>query len=74
MPKGLEELTQATSLDGNELLLVQQDTEDKNVVVSKFVLVSEGTTFPLTPTLGDECYRTDLDEWYKYNGAVWMQI
>lgn len=23
---------------------------------------------------GDEVYRTDLDEWYKYNGATWTQI
>ena len=34
------------------------------------------TAFPTVPApkLGDECYRTDLDEWYKYNGTVWTQI
>ena len=40
----------------------------------RIVTVASGTTFPGAAGLGDECYRTDLDEWYKYNGAVWMQI
>jgi hypothetical protein len=38
------------------------------------VTVASGTSFPTGVGLGDECYRTDLDEWYKYNGATWMQI
>ena len=41
---------------------------------AKIVSCTSGTTFPVSPVLGDECYRTDLDEWYKYNGAIWMQI
>jgi hypothetical protein len=40
----------------------------------RFVAVTSGTSFPGSPTFGDEIYRTDLDEWYKYNGAVWTQI
>lgn len=38
------------------------------------VVLSQGTTFPTSPTFGAECYRTDLDEWYKYNGSTWTQI
>lgn len=26
------------------------------------------------PTVGDEIYRTDLDQWYKYNGTTWTPI
>ena len=40
----------------------------------KLVTCMSGTAFPASPGLGDECYRTDLDEWYKYNGSIWMQI
>ena len=36
--------------------------------------VTSGTSFPGGAGLGDEVYRTDLDEFYKYNGTVWMQI
>jgi len=34
------------------------------------------TSFPTDPApkLGDECYRTDLDEWYKFNSVTWVQI
>lgn len=44
-----------------------------------FALITTKTAaiaFPTDPApkLGDECYRTDLDEWYKYNGTVWTQI
>ena len=37
--------------------------------------VTSGTAFPTTNLgLGDECYRTDLDVWYKYNSVTWTQI
>lgn len=32
------------------------------------------TSFPTSPSAGDECYRTDLDAFYKYTGTVWVQI
>ncbi len=37
---------------------------------------TSATSFPTDPVpkLGDECYRTDLDEWYKYNSVTWTQI
>lgn len=41
---------------------------------TKFVAVTSGESFPTNPSLGDEIYRTDLDEWYKYTGSVWTQI
>lgn len=36
--------------------------------------ITSGVSFPVGPQLGDECYRTDLDEWFKYNGTVWTQF
>jgi hypothetical protein len=36
--------------------------------------ILSGTAFPVSPSFGDECYREDLDEWYKYNGSTWTQI
>lgn len=35
---------------------------------------TSGTSFPTSPGLGDECYRTDLDRWYKYNSSVWVPL
>ena len=40
----------------------------------KVVTVSSGAAFPVGPTLGDMCYRTDLDELYFYQGSTWIQI
>jgi hypothetical protein len=34
---------------------------------------SSGTSFP-TANLGDECFRTDLDTWYKYDGSAWWPM
>lgn len=49
-------------------------SQDVFVKSRRVVTVASGTEFPTSAGLGDECYRTDLDEWYKYNGSVWMQI
>lgn len=49
-------------------------TGDLTINSRRVVTVSSGTTFPASPGLGDEVYRTDFDEWYKYNGSVWTQI
>jgi len=40
----------------------------------RYVICGSGTAFPSTPGFADEFYRTDLDKWYKYNGAAWIQI
>ena len=47
---------------------------DLLIQARRVVTASAGTVFPGTPGFADECYRTDLDEWYKYNGAIWMHI
>jgi len=49
-------------------------TNDILIQSRRVVTVASGTSFPAGVGLGDECYRTDLDEWYKYNGTIWMQI
>jgi len=36
--------------------------------------VTSQSSFPSSPSLGDECWRTDLDQWWKYNGVTWTQI
>jgi len=47
-----------------------------NLTISskKVVTITSGTSMPGSPTLGDMCYRTDLDELYFYQGATWIQI
>lgn len=30
-----------------------------------------GTSFPSSPSTDDQFYRTDLDEWFIYNGTAW---
>lgn len=50
------------------------DAGDIFVLSRRVVTVSQGTGFPANPRFGDECYRTDLDEWYKFNGSIWSQI
>lgn len=35
---------------------------------------TSNTSFPSSPSFADECYRTDLDRWYKWNGTIWSQI
>lgn len=50
------------------------DGSDLTVSSRRVVTVSSGTSFPTGVGLGDECYRTDLDEFYKYNGSTWIQI
>jgi hypothetical protein len=45
-----------------------------NLPYSSGVLAIAATAFPANPAFGTECYRTDLSEWYKYNGSTWTQI
>jgi len=49
-------------------------TADILINSKRVATVTSGTSYPSGAGLGDECYRTDLDEWYKYNGQIWMQI
>ena len=50
------------------------DGSDLKVLSQRVVTVTSGTSFPGSPALGDECYRTDSDGWFKYNGTAWTQI
>lgn len=50
------------------------DGANVTVMSRRVVLCSQGTAFPASPGFGDECYRTDLGEWYKFNGSIWMQF
>lgn len=45
-----------------------------NTISGSVPIFTSGTAFPESPKGGDECFRTDLDEFYKYTGAVWVQI
>lgn len=52
-----------------------------NAVARRFDTISgsvpiftSGTSFPTTMKAGDECFREDLDEFYKYTGTTWVQI
>jgi len=40
----------------------------------RYVVAGSGTTMPASPGFADEFYRTDLDEWYKWQGQTWTQI
>ena len=54
--------------------VVSKVTSANPATQGRFVICGQGTSFPSTPGFADEYYRTDLDEWYKYNGATWLQI
>jgi len=57
--------------------LVNGESNLQAMIEGLFALITTKTssaTFPSSPKLGDECYRTDLDEWYKFNSVIWMQI
>ncbi len=47
---------------------------DSTITFDKIVTISQGTVFPASPNFGDEFYKTDVDEFYKYNGTYWIQI
>ena len=36
--------------------------------------LSDGTSFPGTPSEMDFFYRTDEHKWYIYNGTDWMSL
>lgn len=50
-------------------------TGDLTIYSRRVPTVSSSNSFPVNNLgLGDECYRTDLDKWFKYNGLTWIQI
>jgi hypothetical protein len=62
------------TMSGSLSVTSLSSTNDITIASRRVVTVASGTSFPAGVGLGDECYRTDLDEWYKYNGSVWVQI
>jgi hypothetical protein len=46
------------------------DVRDANVTLSK--LAARGTTFPVSPSVNDEFYRTDLETWCYWDGTNWL--
>ena len=46
------------------------------IVSKKIVTVTSAIAFPTSPapSLGDMCYRTDLDELYFHQGLTWIQL
>ena len=50
------------------------DGANLTVSTKRVVTCTSATAFPTTPGFSDMCYRTDLDELYFYQGAVWIQI
>jgi hypothetical protein len=34
-------------------------------------IITYSTTFPSGAKLGDECFRADIDTWYKFDGSNW---
>lgn len=53
----------------------------ENLYISKYeniiyrtVRVGKGVSLPKVGEFGDEWYLTSTDEWYKFNGQIWLQI
>lgn len=55
-------------------IIVKDSATDFDVSWRTGVISTAATSFPSSPVFAEECYRTDLDEWYKYNGTVWTQL
>jgi len=43
-------------------------------IVYRTVRVGKGSSLPKVGEFGDEWYLTTTDEWYKFNGEIWIQI
>lgn len=49
---------------------IYTDAENKfSTLQSNF----SGSSFPTNPVVGQICYRTDLDKYYKWNGVTWVE-
>ena len=60
--------------DTNRFKIGDGTTDWNSLPYVSGILATSATSFPATPAFAEECYRTDLDKWYKYNGSVWMQM
>jgi len=66
--------TRETSpIDGG--IAVWNDVEKRfDTVVRNYVTFTSGTSFPGSPVAGDDCFRTDLNAFFKYTGSEWIQL
>lgn len=74
-------ITLATPAEENDEIVVivystfqMSDAYTKSEADVRYVTVTAGTSFPASPNLGDEVWRTDLDKWFKYNSVSWTEI
>ena len=59
--------------DGNFYIMSSSGAETM-IGVGSGIAVGSGASFPASPKLGDEFYRTDIDKWFKYSIGSWMSI
>lgn len=57
----------------DELAIYTYDGSSWQLLTAKPHLIKD-TSFPSSPYDGQECFRTDLNKFYKYTGDVWIQI
>jgi len=50
------------------------DTFSRSESDVRFGRVYSQASFPGSPNLGDEVWRTDLEAFFKFNGTVWIEI
>lgn len=50
------------------------DSYTKAEADSRYPNTTSGTSFPASPNLGDEVWRTDLEAWFKWNNEAWTEI
>ena len=66
--------------EGDEIVVISYatfqvaDAFTKSEANEKFVNVESGASFPISPNIGDEVWRTDLDAFFKWTGSVWVEI
>ena len=65
-PDTVDMLPKIIRIDGSTL----SPTSEVDLNEGTFV-VPRATSFPASPAEGQVCYRSDLDEFYAYNGATW---
>lgn len=62
MTKGVYHADPGTQLTSSEYIIDGSHT------------LAQGSSFPGSPTEADLYYRTDLHEWYVYNGTAWAKL
>lgn len=70
--------TQAVATRENEPLAdgvaYWNDTEKRFDTTLSIPVFTKDVVFPENPKAGDECFRDDLDKFFKYTGSNWVEI